>query len=1048
VTLSDISIRNPVFAWMLMAAMILFGAIGFSRMGVSLNPDVDFPIVSIQLGWEGAAPDIMESQVVDTIEDAVTTVQGVREITSSARQGVATVIVEFELDRNIDVALQDVQTKIAQAQQRLPREMDPPVVTKANPEDQPIIWLALSGSTPLKDIMVYARDVLKSRFQSVSGVGEVFLGGWMDRNLRVWLDADKMAALQITAEDVIAAIRRQHAEIPAGQLETSKLEFNVRTMGEFPSAAEFEKLLITHRGAQPIHVPIPIRQVARIEDGLADFRRISRVNGERAVGLGMRKQRGVNSVEVARGVMARLEEVRKTLPKGMSLGVNFDSTRFIKDSVKEIEFNLLLAAVLTSLVCWAFLGSWSSTLNVLLAIPTSILATFIVDYFLGFTLNFFTLLALTLSIGIVVDDAIMVLENIVRHQEKGQSRLAAAVFGAREITFAAMSASIAVLAVFTPVIFMKGIMGKFFFQFGVTLSAAVLFSLLEALTLAPMRMSQFGSTTTHGNPFTRAVDQGFKRLARAYRGFLERALDHRWKVVGLATIFFAASMGLAKTLRKEMTPSQDQSMFMARLQTPVGSSMDFTSEKFKIAEAWMQSQPWANRYYSAVGGFGGGEVNTGIIFVTMKPQNERPVVNGKRVTMQDAIQSARKELNKIPDLKTAVLDLSQGGFSAGRGLQIEFTIRGPDWDRLTQLAEVLEKKLEADPNLVDMDSDWKGGMPEVRVVPDRAKAYARGVSIDSIGTVINTMVGGVRAGLFTDNGHRYDIRVRAEEKYRLRKEDLEKFFVRNDRGEMIRMSEVVKVEEHKTLLTIMRKDRERAIGFYCNVAPGKSQSVALKEIEQITKDTLPDGYRMVLSGASRTFRESFESLLFALVLGIIVAYMVLGAQFNSFLHPFTVLLALPFSVSGALIALWLGGFSLNIYSFIGLILLMGIVKKNSILLVDFTNQRRAEGEGVREALLDACPIRLRPILMTSIATIAAAIPAALAIGPGAEARIPMAVSVIGGVLVSTLLTLVVVPCAYSLLVAIERRPPALPSEDIFGKEDIKALHAEGAPPRR
>ncbi len=1041
-TLSDVSIRNPVFAWMLMAAMILFGAIGFSRMGVSLNPDVDFPVVTIQLGWEGAAPDIMESQVVDTIEDAVTTVQGVREISSSARQGIATVTVEMELDRNIDVALQEIQTKIAQAQQRLPREMDPPIVTKANPEDQPIIWLALSGTNPLKDIMVEAHDVLKPRFQSVPGVGEVFLGGYQDRNLRVWLDAEKMAALQITVEDVLAAIRRQHAEVPAGQLETSSKEFNVRTLGEFASAEDFRSLLITERGGQPIHVPIRISQVARIEDGLADFRRISRVNGERAVGLGMRKQRGANSVAVAKGVMAKLEEVQKTLPPGMKLGVNFDSTRFIKDSVSEITFNLLLSALLTSLVCWAFLGSWSSTLNVLLAIPTSVLATFIVTYFLGFTLNFFTLLGLTLSIGIVVDDAIMVLENIVRHQEHGQKRYAAAVYGAREITGAAMAASIAVLAVFLPVVFMKGIMGKFFFQFGVTLSAAVAFSLLEALTLAPMRMSQFGaaSTGSHTNPVTRAVDNGFKKAARAYGRLLGKALDHRWSVIAGAVLFFAGSLYFAKALRKEMTPSQDQSMFMARLQTPVGSSMQATADKFAIAEKWFMDQPWANRYYSAVGGFGGGEINTGIIFVTMKQPKERP----GHITMQQAIGEARKNLNQIPGLQAGVIDLSQGGFSAGRGLQIEFTIRGPDWEELTRQADKLLAKLKTYDGIVDLDSDWKGGMPEVRILPDRQAAYARGVSIDSIGTTINAMVGGVRGGLFTDNGRRYDIRLRAEEKYRLNEKDVQRFYVRNNRGEMIRLSEVTRVEEKPTLLTIIRKDRERAIGFYANVAPGRSQSTVLHDIERIAQETLPEGYHMVLSGASRTFKESFQSLLFAMVLGIVVAYMVLGAQFNSFVHPFTVLLALPFSASGALIALWLGGYSLNIYSFIGLILLMGIVKKNSILLVDFTNQRRAEGLPLREALLDACPIRLRPILMTSIATIAAAVPPALAIGPGAEARIPMAVAVIGGVFVSTLLTLVVVPCAYSLLAAVERRHPDSHTEAdaIFGKENVRALHAE------
>ncbi|MEK7234059.1 MAG: efflux RND transporter permease subunit, partial [Elusimicrobiota bacterium] len=449
--ISDLSIKNPVFAWMLMFFLMIFGWVGYSRMGVSQMPDVDFPVVNIAVTWEGAAPEIMEAEVVDVIEDAVTSVQGVKQISSSSKLGQAAITVELELDRGVDVALQEIQTKIAQAQLRLPRDIEPPIVTKVNPEDQPILWLALSGDVPVKDLMVYAQDVLKSKFQTVSGVGDIFLGGLISRNLRVWLDADKMRAEQITVEDVLAAIRSEHAEIPAGQIETATREFNVRMLGEFSDAVKFGELLITQRGGSAIHVPIALKRVARIEDGLADQRRISRVNGSRAVGIGIRKQRGANAVAIADRVKKKMKEVSGALPKGMKLGVNFDSTQFIKQSVSELTRHLLFAAVLTSLVCWLFLGSWSSTVNVLLAIPTSVLGTFIVTYFLGFTLNSFTLLGLTLSIGIIVDDAIMVLENIVRHVEMGKSRLDGAVFGAREISFAAMAATIAILAIFLPV---------------------------------------------------------------------------------------------------------------------------------------------------------------------------------------------------------------------------------------------------------------------------------------------------------------------------------------------------------------------------------------------------------------------------------------------------------------------------------------------------------------------------------------------------------------------------------------------------------------------
>ncbi len=1021
-TLSDLSIKNPVFAWMLMAGLMLFGWIGFRGMGISSMPDVDFPVVSVSLTWEGAAPEIMESEVVDVIEDALTSVEGVKEITSSSRRGQATVSAEFELDRDIDVALQEVQSKIAQAQRRLPRDIDPPIVTKTNPEDQPIMWLALSGDRPVKEMMLYAENHLKDRFQTVSGVGEVFLGGLLSRNLRVWLDADAMARKQITAEDVMAAIGREHAEIPAGQIETPTKEFTVRTLGEISDPAEFGKLLITQRGGERINIPIPLKDVARIEDGLEDVRRIARAQLERAIGMGIRKQRGSNAVAVATRVLARLHEERKFLPEGMKLSVNFDSTRFIKDAVHELNFNLILSALLTSFVCWAFLGSWSSTINILLAIPTSILGTFLVIYFMGFTLNTFTLLALTLAIGIVVDDAIMVLENIVRHQEKGEDRLGAAIHGAREITFAALAATISILAIFIPVVFMKGIIGKFFYQFGVTISAAVALSLLEALTLAPMRCSQFLTIGEKINPLTRRVDEGFRALAGLYRAALGWCLDRRWRVLAAGLAVFGLSLLPLRGLRKEFVPSQDQSIFLIRLQTPVGSSIDFTDERLQEAGKWLMAQGAVERYFGSAGGMGGGEVSTGMLFVTLKPPQNRPRgKDGRRVTQASFMAETRKALNKIPDLKAVIMDLSQAGFSSSRGFPLEFTVRGPDWDKLTDLATGLVARLEKSGEVIDVDTDYRTGMPEVRVLPDRAAAYAHGVSITSIGTVINAMVGGTRSGLFTDAGRRYDVRVRAEPRYRLNAEDIKKFFVRNNRGEMVRLSEVVRVEQKPSLLSITRKDRERAIGIFANVAPGKSQAAVIDRIAKIAKEALPEGYRIVFSGSSQTFKESFQSLILALLLGILVAYMVLGSQFNSFVHPFTVLLALPFSLSGAFLALWLTGKSLNVYSMIGLILLMGIVKKNSILLVDFTNQRRREGLDVRPALLEACPIRLRPILMTSIATIAAAVPPALALGPGAETRIPMALAVIGGVLFSTLLTLFIVPCAYSLLARIESR---------------------------
>ena len=1023
-TLSDISIKNPVFAWMLMIGLIFFGWLSFMGLGVGEMPDVDFPVVSVSLTWEGAAPEVMESDVIDVVEDAVMGIQGIREVSSTTRQGTADVTIEFELERDIDVALQEVQSKVSQAQRRLPEDMDPPVVAKVNPTDSPIIWLGLSSTNrSARDLMGYVQDTLKDRFQTISGVGDITLGGYVERNLRVWISYEKLNEYQLAVKDVIDAIENNHAEIPAGRIEAPEKEMNVRAMGEAASVEEFGNILVSKRGGAPVYKPIYLKDVATIEDGLADVRRLSRVLGKTAVGIGIRKQRGSNAVAVAHAVKDRLKEVQKELPAGMDLGVNFDSTRFAEDAIKELIFTLILSALLTSLVCWVFLGSWSSTINVLLAIPTSILGTFLFFRFANFTLNTFTVLGLSLAIGVVVDDAIMVLENIVRYHEKGLGRMEAAQTGARQITFAAIAATAALIAIFLPVAFMKGVIGKFFFQFGVTISAAVSLSLLEALTLTPMRASQFLTVGERTTRFGRAVDHGFERLSVSYRKLLGEALKRRWTVVITAILIFVLSLGLFKLLRKEFVPAQDQSMFLCRIQTPVGSSLSFTNEHFKKAEEFVMGRPELNRYYAAIGGFGGGEVNTGMLFVTLKPKNQRPPDPEKKhpLSQQELIAVFRKELNQIPDTKAFIQDLSTRGFTAQRGFPVEFTVRGRDWDKLVGYSNAIKDKMKESGLMADVDTDYQEGVTEVRVIPNRTKAQQHGVDMKAIGDTVNAQIGGTRVGKYTRGGRRYDVRVRLEEKERAAPEDIQNLTVWNNRGEMVKLADVVDIRQQPSLLSITRRGRERAIGIFANVTPGKSQSDALEAVNKIAKEVLPEGYRVVFSGSAKVFKESFGSLGFAFWIGVIVAYMILASQFNSYVHPISVLLALPFSISGALIALFLSKQSLNIYSLIGFILLAGIVKKNSILLVDFTDHLRREGKGVHEALLEACPIRLRPILMTSISTVAAVVPPALAIGPGAETRVPMAMAVIGGVIFSTVLTLFVVPCAYSLFTKLEKK---------------------------
>lgn len=1001
-----------------MAGLIIFGAISFSRMGISQLPDADFPIISVSVTYEGASPEVMEQSVSDILEDSVMTIAGIRSTSSVSRYGMAVLTIEFDLSRNIDSALQEVQTKITQAQRMLPREMDPPVITKLNPEDQPIMFLSLSSSKHTqRELMKYVRDTLKGKFSTVPGTGDVFLGGYIEPNLRVWVHNEALKRYELSVTDVLDTIQNEHAELPAGQIETSRREVDVRTMGEAKSLEDFSNIVISKRGGMPNYTPIRLNQVATIEEGLADVRKNARANGMPSVGLGIKKQRGSNAVEVAKAVKKRILELGKSLPEGMSLNITFDSTHFIEESVGELNFTLILSALLTGIVCWIFLGSWSSTINVLLAIPTSIVGAFMIIYFMGFTLNTFTLLGLSLAIGIVVDDAIMVLENIIRHKEMGKSRLQAAYIGSKEITFAAIAASIAIIAIFLPVAFMRGVIGKFFFQFGVTMTATVALSLLEALTLTPMRCSQFIETGERTTRFGRTTERTFKKASALYSKGLEWSLSHRWKVLIASMVFSLASCASVKWINKEFSPAQDQSMMMIRVTTPIDSSMQYTDTKFKEIETYLGARKEVLRYFSIIGGMQGGEVNGGVLFVTLVPPKER----GQ--TQQQLMDVFRDELAKIKDVQVFMQDLSMRGFTASRGYPIEFTVRGQKWDLLAKYSTDIMEEMKKNPLYTDTDTDYKLGKPEAQIFPDRVKASLRGVSIRTISETVNALVGGALRGKFEEEGHRYDIRVRMASGDRDRTEQIKSLYVRNNRGELVPLADVIRIEERSSLQQINRYDRERAVSIFSNIARGKSQSVAIEEVQKIGAKILPQGYRLVMSGSAETMKESFSDLILALVLGIIVAYMVLASQFNSFIDPVTVLMALPFSLSGAFLALFITHQSINIYSFIGLILLMGIVKKNSILLVEFTNHQRdvEKIHDVREALLRACPIRLRPILMTSFATIAGAIPPALAIGPGAETRVPMSLAVIGGVLVSTFLTLFVVPCVYSLFSKISRR---------------------------
>jgi len=1007
--LTEVSIKKPVFAWMIMASFIIFGLISFNRLGISEKPDIDFPVVNITVEWPGAAPEVIELDVVDALESALLSVEGVQKIISESRRGRAEITLEFDLGRNIDVALQEVQSILGRSQRNLPKDIYPPVVRKSNPEDRPILWLAVaSDKMSRKELMTYVRDQIKDRFQTIEGVSEIILGGYVDPNLRVWLSEKKMRSYDLTALDVVRAIGNEHAEYPAGIFENTKDEFNIRMMGENFSVEDFSLLSINQRGGAPNYSPIPLSAVAEIHDDLDDVRRISRVMGKSSIGLGIRKQRGANSVEVGDNVKVRMQEIAKTLPAGTSIGVNYDGTTFIKDSIAELKFTLIVSAIVTALVVWFFLGSLGASLNIILSIPTAIIASFMALDFLGFTLNTFTMLGLTLAVGLVVDDNIMILENIMRvHKEENLSPAQASLIGTNQISFAALAASTAIIAIFVPIGFISGIVGKYFNQFALTITAAICFSYVDAVTLTPMRaVYLLGKTNELKN---RWIDIKMEQLEEMYSRSLTWALSHRGKILFGGLFVFAVTFGIYKKLKIEFVPAQDQARLMIMMKTKPGSSLSFTDEKVREIETILMSMPEIERYFVAIGGFSGGESNSATSFVTMVPKDKRSM------TQQDFALVLKKKLSEVKGIFAMIQDPSLAGFSSGRSYPIEFILTGPDWSKLLELSEDFKTKLVASGLMIDADSNFKGRVPEVRIVPDRTKALARGVSIIEIGQTIQSMMSGVVAGKFARGGRRYDIRVKIKDSEFKEIQDLSKILVRNNRGELIALSEVTKIETDSSLLSITRDDRARSISIYANLATKVAQGQAIDYVTSVLMKELPQGYTLFQSGSSKTFKDSFSSLIFVFVLGLIIAYMVLASQFNSFTHPVTILSILPFSFTGAFLALWIFDKTLNIYSMIGLILLMGIVKKNSIILVDVINQMRESGLSAVDAIKKACPMRLRPILMTSISTIIGTLPTAVLTGPGYETRMPMGIAVIGGATLATVLTLYIVPCLYSYI---------------------------------
>ena len=1017
--LAETSIKRPVFATMFIAALVVLGLVSYPEIGVDLFPKVDFPIVSINTQLKGASPEIMDIDVTDKIEESISTINGVKTITSSSLEGVSNVVVEFVLERNIDLAVQDVREKVSAIRSKLPTDVLEPVIQKVDPDATPVLWLIVTGPRSIRDLSTYTDEVLKVQLQRIDGVGALRIAGTRLRQGRIWLDADKLRAYQIAPGDVAQALGRENVELPGGRIESDTKEYSVKVKGEFPRIQEFNELIVNYYQGSPVR----IRDIGRAEDGMEEKRNLARFNALPCIGIGIQKQSGTNTVEVIDRVKKELISIRKTLPPGLEISIAFDQSNFINRSIKEVQGHLILGGILAVLAVFLFLRNVRITLISSLALPVSVIATFTIMRAFDFTFNNMSMLALSLSVGILIDDAIIVIENIYRHVEEGMAPREAAAFATSEIGLAVMATTFAIVAIFLPVAFMKGIIGRFFWQFAMTVVFSVLISLLVSFTLTPMMASLFlkpkqkeksaiePSRFSFLSRMGDGLEKAYKKTENVYRHILAFCMGYRKTVLILALFLFIFSLYITKFIGKEFVPAEDQSQFIVRLEAPIDYSIDTADALFKQAETIVRSMPEVNWvfYLQGFGAGGVGQINKSILFTGLKRKSDR------KKSQEQIKAEIRKKVNQIPGLKGTAEDISMIG-GGQRNVPIQYAIRGLDLDVLQNYTKQITTELAKRPGVVDVDSSLEAGKPELKVFIDRNKAADMGVSVASIADAINILISGeVDITKYKDEakGRRYDVRVRLNPEDRVNPRDLERLYVRAKDGRLIELANVIRIQEGGGPSVINRVDRQRAMIVFASLE-GKPLAQAMSELDAIAGKVLTPGYTARYKGAADTMKESFQYLLFALFLGVVMAYMVLAAQFESFIHPFTVLLSMPLSFIGAFVALVLTGKTISIFSLIGLILLMGLVKKNAILLVDYTNTLRERGLSRRDALLEAAPVRLRPILMTTFAMVFGMMPVAFGLGEGAETRSPMGIAVIGGLLTSLFLTLVVVPAAYDL----------------------------------
>lgn len=1010
--LPELSIRRHVLAYMLNAVLVLFGIIGFRDLGVDRFPNVDIPVVTITTIQPGANPSVVDASITNIIERQVNSVPGINNIRSSSTPGVSVVAINFELEKNVDVAFNEVQAKVNQVLNQLPTDADPPIVAKLETTSQPILWLALQGDRTEQQLNVYANNVLRKQLENVSGVGEVRIAGSRKRTVRVEVEPARLASHGLTVQDLLQAFQREHFLLPGGFVVGKDTEALLKLDLEYHDPAALGEMVIGYADGAPIR----LRMVAQVVDGLADFRQLARYNGEPTVGLGIVKIAGSNSVAIIDEIKHRLKtEITPQLPPGMTVAVASDTSTFILEMVHALQEHLITGTLLAAAVVLLFLRNFRSTVIIAAAIPVSLMGAVAVMYFFGYTFNVVTLLALLLLIGVVVDDAIVVLENIYRHREEiDPDPVSAAMNGTQEVMFAVLAATLSLVSIFVPVVFMGGIVGRFFESFAVVVVFGVLVSWFVALTLTPMMCSRYLKVAhEHGRVFN-AFERMFRRMESGYRRLLGASLAAPWTVLLLSGLVVLSSGYFFANVGGEFVPEEDVGQLFVQLKTPLGSSIEYTDSRLRAMEAILAEEPTVVGYFTAVGLGQQGQVNQAVAFVTMKPRGERDI------SQQELADQLRKKASAIPGVQVFVSEVP--AFGGERGEPLQLVLRGRNLGDVARYAEEIRERLSTTPGMGSVDLTLQLDLPQVELDIDRERTASLGLSTLEVAQAANILVGGFDVARYNDDpgdGERYDLRLKAGDSAYATPEDLREIFLRNRAGELVRLDTVAAVRQSLGPAEIGRFDLNYAGFFFINPTMPLAEAVA--KAQAVGAEILPTGYSLDLTGQAKELEDTAGYMLFALVVALILLYMVLASQFDSFLQPLIIMVAQPLAAIGGVAALWLLGYTLNMFSMIGMLLLVGLVAKNSILLVDLTNQRRMEGVPLHEALMEACPVRLRPVLMTSLTVIFALLPAALGLGAGADTNGPLSAAVIGGMVTSTALTLIVVPVVYLLVERMKER---------------------------